>query len=137
MAIKAKKQKRSARERNKFRIRKKIYGSAERPRVSVFKSSKHTYAQVISDEQGKTLASASTLEKEVRDQISVIASSIEGGAKTQSTKSVVAANAVGEVLAKRLQVENIKRVVFDRNGYVYKGRVKAVADGARKGGLDF
>ena len=135
MAIKAKKVKKTARQRTKFRIRKKVFGTEEKPRISVFKSSKHTYAQIISDINGKTLASASTLEKEVLDQISNLASKTEGKAK--STKSIIAANAVGVVLANRCKDKKISQVVFDRNGYVYKGRVQAVADGARQAGLEF
>lgn len=134
MATQAKKVKRSARDRNKFRIRKKIYGTADRPRVSVFRSSKHIYAQVIADQDGGTIVSASTLEKEVMDQIG---SASGEESKSKSTKSVLAANIVGAVLAKRCKEKNISKVVFDRNGFVYKGRVRAVAEGARKEGLDF
>ncbi len=136
MAIKSKKVKRTARQRTKFRIRKTIFGTEEKPRVTVFRSSKHTYAQAIADSGSKTLVSASTLDKEVIDQIATLLASAEGE-KAKSTKSVIAANAVGLVLANRCKEKNISKVVFDRNGYVYKGRVAAVADGARKAGLNF
>jgi large subunit ribosomal protein L18 len=136
MAIKAKKIRHDARTRSKYRIRKKIYGTEDKPRASIFKSGKHTYAQVILDNQEKTLVSASTLDKEVIDSISSVAKeSVHNDAR--STKSVAAAHAVGLVLAKRCLEKNISRVVFDRNGFVYKGRVRAVADGARAGGLQF
>jgi len=138
MAIKAKKVKRTSRERTKFRLRKTIIGTVEKPRVSVFRSSKHTYAQIISDVDGKTLVSASTLDKEVLDQItSLAAKAEESGKKAQSTKSVIAASAVGVVLANRCKDKNITKVVFDRNGFIYKGRIQALADGARSGGLLF
>jgi large subunit ribosomal protein L18 len=136
MAIKSKKVKKSSRQKTKFKIRKTLMGSNERPRISVFRSSKHTYAQIISDIDGKTLVSASTLEKEVLDQIASLAAKAEGK-KAQSAKSVIAASAVGVVLANRCKDKNIVKVVFDRNGFVYKGRVQAVADGARSGGLEF
>ena len=137
MAIQGKKgQKVTGRVRNKIKIRKKISGSDERPRVSVFKSSLHTYAQIISDATAKTMVSASTLEQEVIDEIAKL--NTEGSDRTaKSTKSVLAARAVGVVLARRSKVQKIERVVFDRNGFVFHGRIKAVADGAREGGLDF
>jgi large subunit ribosomal protein L18 len=137
MAIQGKKgQKVTGRVRNKIKIRKKISGSDERPRVSVFKSSLHTYAQVISDATAKTMVSASTLEQEVIDEIAKL--NTEGSDRTsKSTKSVLAARAVGVVLARRSKAQKIERVVFDRNGFVFHGRIKAVADGAREGGLDF
>ena len=137
MAIQGKKgQKVTGRVRNKIKIRKKISGSDERPRVSVFKSSLHTYAQIISDATAKTMVSASTLEQEVIDEIAKL--NTEGSDRTaKSTKSVLAARAVGIVLARRSKVQKIERVVFDRNGFVFHGRIKAVADGAREGGLDF
>ncbi|RIL07996.1 MAG: 50S ribosomal protein L18, partial [Proteobacteria bacterium] len=123
------------RQRKQRRVRKKVQGSTVRPRLSVYKSSQHIYAQVISDENGKTLASASTLDKEVVDQIgSVSAEEVGTTSPSKSTKSAAAAYAVGLVVARRAAGGNIKEVVFDRNGFVYHGRVKAVADGARKGG---
>jgi large subunit ribosomal protein L18 len=136
MAIKSKKGRLSARQRNKFRIRKKVSGSDERPRLSVFKSGQHTYAQIIHDLAGKTVAAASTREKEVVAMISSVPT--EGLASTTSSiKGIRAAIAVGKILADRAKAAGVSKVVFDRNGYVYHGRVKAVADGARQNGLDF
>jgi large subunit ribosomal protein L18 len=102
-------------------LKRVAYG---RPRLSVFRSSKHIYAQVIDDANGVTLASASSLEKEVR-----------GGAKTGA--NVDAAKAVGVRVAERAKEKGVKQVVFDRGGYLYHGRVKALADAAREGGLEF
>ena len=102
----------------KFRIRKNVNGTAERPRLSVFHSNKQIYAQVINDLTGKTLASASSLGLEAMPK------------KEQAAK-------VGELLAEKAQAAGITQVVFDRNGYLYHGRVKELADGARKGGLKF
>ena len=114
----------SARLRRKVRVRKKVVGTDERPRVCVFRSNKHVYAQVISDSQGKTLVSISTLSKELADA-------------AKQSKGVEAAKQVGVALAKVCREKNIKSVVFDRNGFLYHGQVKAVADGAREGGLEF
>lgn len=125
----SKTEKKNPRLRSKLRSRKKLSGSDARPRVSVFRSSKHTYVQLVSDESGKTIASASTLDKEVLALLT--------GDEKGSSKSVTAAKAVGKVLAKKAIEKNIKQVKFDRNGFVYHGRVKAVADGAREAGLDF
>jgi large subunit ribosomal protein L18 len=122
-------ERKNPRARTKMRTRRKLLGSDERPRICVFRSSKHIYAQVISDSTGITLASASTLDKEVASVIS--------SADKASTKSVVAAKAVGALVAKRALGQNVKQVKFDRNGFVYTGRIKAVADGAREAGLDF
>ena len=102
----------------KFRIRKNVNGTAERPRLSVFRSNKQIYAQVINDLTGKTLASASSLGLEAMPKIE------------QAQK-------VGALLAEKAQAAGITQVVFDRNGYLYHGRVKELADGARKGGLKF
>lgn len=107
------------RKKNKARIRKKVDGLADRPRLTVFRSGKHVYAQIVDDSTGKTLASYSTLEGELK------------------TKNIDTAKKVGAELAKRALAKNIKQVVFDRNGFVFHGRVKAVADGAREGGLGF
>ncbi|MCX7655001.1 MAG: 50S ribosomal protein L18 [Treponemataceae bacterium] len=107
--------------KRKIHIRKRIYGTPERPRMSVFKSNRSLYIQVIDDTQGKTLASASTLEKELRN----IKRTVEGAAQ------------LGEIMGKRLLEKNITSVVFDRNGYLYHGIVKAMADGARKAGIQF
>ena len=136
MAIKAKKVKYSSRERNKYRIRKRVYGTGDRPRISVFKSSKHIYAQIISDMTGETLASASTLEKEVIE-VSTQIPKEQAHNDSRSSKSVAAARAVGKVLAKRGLEKNLTEVIFDRNGFIYKGRISAVAEGAREGGLKF
>lgn len=103
------------------RVRSKISGTAECPRLDVFRSLQNIYAQLIDDEAGVTLVAASTTEKDFKDY---------GGNKD-------AANAVGKLLAKRAAEKNIKDVVFDRGGYVYEGRVKALAEGAREGGLNF
>ena len=102
----------------KYRVRKNVNGTAERPRLSVFRSNKQIYAQVINDLEGKTLASASSLGMEAMPK------------KEQAAK-------VGEMIAKNAQEAGISQVVFDRNGYLYHGRVKELADGARKGGLKF
>lgn len=106
------------------RIRNKIMGSAERPRLNVYKSLKHMYAQIINDETGNTLVSASTLEDEVKEGL-------------ESTSNVEAAKRVGKIIAQRALAKGIDKVVFDRSGYIYHGRVKAVAEGAREGGLKF
>jgi len=112
------------RQRRKIRVRKKVRGSDQRPRVCVYRSNKHIYAQVISDSQGKTLAAVSSLSEDLAEQL-------------KKSKGVDAAKQVGVALAKACKEKNITRVVFDRNGFIYHGRVKAVADGAREGGLDF
>jgi len=136
MAIKGKKGKISSRQRTKIRIRRRVSGTDSRPRLSVFKSDRHTYAQIISDIEAKTLVSASTLDSEVLEQLKQLSG--EGAANpSRSTKSVLAARAVGMVLAKRVQAKQVTSVVFDRNGFVFHGRVKAVAEGAREAGLVF
>ncbi len=114
----------AARLRRKRSIRKRISGTAERPRLSVFRSNRHIYAQVIDDVSGNTLATASTLNAELLE------------ANKSEKKSDVAA-LVGKLLAERCLSKNIEAVVFDRNGFIYHGRVKALADGAREGGLRF
>jgi len=101
-------------------IRDSLMGSAVRPRLSVYRSNKHIYAQLIDDFEGRTLASASSLEEEV-----------EGETPTDESR------AVGELMAERAQEKDIEKVVFDRGGYRYHGRVAALAEGAREGGLDF
>ncbi len=108
----------------KKRIRGKITGTADRPRLAVFKSLKHIYAQVIDDKQGVTLVAASTLDKELKDKVKF------GG-------NVEAAKLVGALIADRLKEKKIETVVFDRGGYVYHGRIKALADAARENGLKF
>ena len=112
------------RERRKLRIRKKVNGTAERPRLSVFRSARHIYAQVIDDATGKTLAHASTLSKDLK------------GSLEEDNKSD-AARKVGALIAKICKSKGIDRVVFDRNGYLFHGRIKALAQGARDGGLQF
>ena len=109
------------RQKIKFRIRHKANGTAEMPRLSVFRSNKEIYAQVIDDVKGMTLTAASSL---------------ENGIEKNGTKSDVAAK-VGKLIAERALAAGINNVVFDRNGYLYHGRVKSLADGAREGGLKF
>ena len=113
-----------ARLKRKNRIRKKIHGTPDRPRLSVFRSARHTYAQIIDDLAGVTLASASSLAKPMRSSIKY------GGNKD-------AAKTVGTAIAKQAMDIGVKAICFDRNGYRYHGRVKALADGAREGGLVF
>ena len=113
------------RERRKLRIRKRMSGTVERPRMSVFRSAKHIYAQVINDVSGQTIAHMSTLSKDVK------------GAIGDDDDKKGAATKVGEAIAKALIAKGIKKVVFDRNGYLYHGRIKALADAARKAGLEF
>jgi large subunit ribosomal protein L18 len=111
--------------RRTAKVRRNIrHAAGDRARLSVFRSSKHIYAQVIDDANGRTLASASSLEKEMRD-------SFKTGA------NIEAAKAVGKRVAERASAKGIKQVVFDRGGYLYHGRVRALADAAREGGLDF
>jgi large subunit ribosomal protein L18 len=111
-----------SRAKKKVRIRKKIYGHETRPRLSVFRSARHIYVQVIDDATSKTIAEASTLSVEV-----------SGG----GTGSKAAAKAVGLEIAKRAKAKNIASVVFDRNGFRFHGRIQSLADGAREGGLSF
>ena len=132
MAVMKKKVRYSAREKTKRRIRKRIIGADDRPRLSVFRSAKHLYAQLISDTTGTTLVSASTLDKDVKSQIEKLASD-----KSKSSKSLAAAALVGKILAERSKAKNFTKVVFDRSGFLYHGRIKALADGAREGGLQF
>ncbi len=134
MAIKPKREKMTARQRKKFRIRKRVEGSEERPRITVFRSGKHIYAQAICDVTGKTLASASTLEKDLLSNASSVDRDGLPGNST-SSKSTAAAKAVGVALGKRCLEKNISGAVFDRNGWKYAGRVKALGDGVREAGL--
>jgi large subunit ribosomal protein L18 len=115
---------RSARQRRHRRVRAKIAGTPERPRLNVFRSLGNIYAQVIDDVAGQTLVAASTIDRELRGQL-------EGKSKTD------AARLVGELVAQRAQAAGVRQVVFDRGGYRYHGRVKALADGARAAGLEF
>ncbi|MCX5782307.1 MAG: 50S ribosomal protein L18 [Elusimicrobia bacterium] len=108
----------------KERVRKKISGTKERPRLSVYRGHKHIYAQLIDDEKGHTLAFVSTLSPELKSKLKV-------------TDTIPAAKAVGLAIAKLAQDKGIKKVVFDRRGFAYMGRIKALADAAREGGLEF
>ncbi len=109
----------------RYRIRKRVEGSAARPRLSVFRSSSHIYAQLVDDQRGVTLVAASSREK------GLDVSGIEAKGK------ILTSTAVGRLLAQRAKQAGFSRVAFDRGGYLYHGRVKALADGARAGGLDF
>ncbi len=113
-----------ARKRRQARVRRKVVGTLERPRLCVFRSSKHIYAQIIEDTNGTSLVSASTQNKGVV-------------AGTDYTGNVAAAKAVGIAIAKLALEKDLKEVVFDRNGFIYHGRVKALADAAREAGLEF
>jgi large subunit ribosomal protein L18 len=112
------------RERRKLRIRRKISGTPERPRLTVFRSAKHIYAQVVDDAAGATVAHASTLSRDVRGDVN-------------EASKLDAAKKVGHTIAKLLLAKGIEKVVFDRNGYLYHGRVRALADAAREAGLKF
>jgi large subunit ribosomal protein L18 len=112
------------REKKKIRIRKKIFGTAERPRISVYRSLNQIYAQVIDDTAGKTLFSASSISKEIAEDVK------------EAKGKVAKAALVGELLAKKAKEHGIETAVFDRSGYAYHGRVKAVAEGVRKGGIN-
>jgi large subunit ribosomal protein L18 len=112
------------RQRIHVRLRKRLSGGSQSPRLSVFRSGNHIYAQVVDDARGATLVSASSLDKEVRETLK------NGG-------NIAAAKVVGQVLARRAKKAGIDRLVFDRGGYAYHGRVKALADAARESGLQF
>jgi large subunit ribosomal protein L18 len=116
--------KNKARLKRHLRIRKNVTGTADRPRLSIFRSSKHIYAQLIDDVTGVTIAQASTLDTQLKDSVD------NGG-------NVAAARQVGELVAKRAVEKSIKKVVFDRGGYLYHGRIQALADAAREAGLEF
>ena len=111
--------------KKKARIRKDVSGTAQRPRFTVYRSQKHVYAQIIDDVSGKTLVSASTVAKELKQEVEKLKSPME------------ICKLIGMATAKRALEKNIREVVFDRNGYLYHGRVKAIADGAREAGLKF
>ena len=115
------------RDRIKYRIRKRVQGIDERPRLTVFRSVTHMYVQVVDDMSGRTIASAATTEPAVKGAL----------AKQSTGGNVEGAKAVGKAIAERLLEKGIKRVVFDRNGFLYHGRVKAVAEAAREAGLEF
>jgi large subunit ribosomal protein L18 len=112
-----------ARQRRHLRIRRTVRGTAERPRLSVFRSLSHIYAQVIDDRAGRTLVAASSRDPEIRG-------------RADATKSD-ACKLVGQLIARRARERGIRQVVFDRGGYLYHGRVRSLADGARQGGLEF
>ena len=114
--------KNQARVKRHLRVRKKIEGTTERPRLNIFRSEKHMYAQVIDDVKGVTIAAASTLDKEL---------------KMENGGNVEAARQVGALIAKRAKEKGVDKVVFDRGGYLYHGRVQALADAAREAGLEF
>ncbi len=114
-------EKQKRRLKRKLRIRKRIRGTSDKPRITVYKSNRYTYIQAIDDTKGITIASASNIEKELRE----VKNRVEDVGK------------LGETIAKRLKDKKIETAVFDRNGYVYHGKVKAIADGARKAGLKF
>jgi large subunit ribosomal protein L18 len=106
------------------RVRKKVWGTVERPRLSIFKSDKHIYAQIINDLEGRTLATASSMSKTFRGQ-------------ARFGRNVAGAKLVGSLIAQEALARGIQKVVFDRNGFLYHGRVKALAEAAREGGLEF
>lgn len=116
--------KESARLRRKASIRKKIHGTAERPRLSVFRSAKHIYVQIVNDDLNKTLVAVSTLDEELKKGLG-------GLKKTDRAKSV------GTAIAGKAKAQGISKIVFDRNGFIYHGRVQALADAAREAGLEF
>lgn len=120
----SKKSRAEVRAKKHKRLRHYLAGTADRPRLAVFRSNNHMYAQIIDDTVGNTLASASTLEKAVKDAV-------------DHTNDVAAAACVGKAVAEKALAKGIKTVVFDRGGYVYKGKVKALADAAREAGLEF
>jgi large subunit ribosomal protein L18 len=119
------KAKRERRERAHLRVRKRVRGTPERPRLSVYKSLRFIYAQVIDDDRGVTLAQANSSDPEIREQLG------------KSTAGKEAAKRVGELVARRAKEKGIEKVVFDRGGYVYHGRVQALAEAAREKGLQF
>ncbi|MDC3414626.1 50S ribosomal protein L18 [Aquibacillus sp. 3ASR75-11] len=110
------------RKKRHARVRKNLFGTAERPRLNVYRSNKHIYAQLIDDINGKTVANASTVDNEVN---------------LEATSNVEAAQKVGELIANRAKEKGYTNIVFDRGGYLYHGRVKALADAARSAGLEF
>ena len=121
------KTKEDRRDRIKYRIRRRVRGSVERPRLTVFRSVAHMYVQVVDDATGKTLASASTVE-----------AAVKGALPTKTTGgNVEGAKAIGKAIAERMLEKGVKQAVFDRNGFLYHGRIKAVADAAREAGLEF
>ena len=120
-----KKDRQERRKRIKTKVRKKVFGTPERPRLSVYRSLRHLYAQIIDDTKGVTLVSVSTLSADIRSKLN----GLKG--KTEASKLV------GQVTADKALEKNIKEIVFDRGGFLYHGRIKALAEGAREGGLKF
>jgi len=118
------KERQTARKKRQVRVRRKVQGSQDRPRLCVFRSSKHIYAQIIEDSTGSTLISVSTVSKEL-------------GGDLKTSGNVEAAKLIGKKIAERALAKNITQVVFDRNGFLYHGRIKALADAAREAGLSF
>jgi large subunit ribosomal protein L18 len=112
------------RERRHFRVRKKVYGTAERPRLNIYRSEKHIYAQIINDDLGKTLVAASTIDKDLKGTIAC-------GSNKEAAK------AVGTLIAQKALEQGLKSVTYDRGGFIYHGRVKELAEAAREAGLDF
>ena len=121
------KTKEDRRDRIKHRLRKRVRGSEQRPRLTVYRSVSHIYVQVVDDMTGRTIASASSVEPSLKG---TFAKQAKGG-------NVAGAQAVGKTIAQRLVEKGVKRIVFDRNGFLYHGRIKAVADAAREAGLEF
>lgn len=119
-----KENRKAIREKKHARLRNRISGTAARPRLAVFRSNKHIYAQIIDDDAQTTLAAAGSVEKEIRDAL-------------DHTDDIAAAEKVGEVIAQRAASKGITEVVFDRGGYIYQGKIAALAEAARKAGLDF
>ena len=118
------KERQIARKKRQVRVRRKVQGTQERPRLCVFRSSKHIYAQIIEDSTGSTLVAVSTVSKDVCDDL-------------KASGNVEAAKLIGKKIAERALAKNITQVVFDRNGFLYHGRIKALADAAREAGLSF
>ncbi len=114
----------TVRAKKHLRIRNRFSGTAERPRLAVFRSNNHMYAQVIDDTEGKTLVSAATVEKSVKDAL-------------EKTNDIAAAEYLGKVIAERALEKGVTEVVFDRGGFIYQGKIKALADAAREAGLSF
>ena len=147
----------TGRYRRQARVRKKVKGTSQRPRLSVFRSARHIYAQIIDDATGCTLLAASTLEKAFGEELAVVQQALAKAADeekaaakgkkkgkeepaspaAETRRKLLAARAVGRLIAKKALAGGLTQVVFDRNGFLYHGRVQALADGAREGGLAF
>jgi len=131
-------EKRLARLRRHLRVRKKVWGTAERPRLSIFRSLNHIYAQIIDDDEGKTIVSASSLKIELPSPASDTEENGKGkGKKKAAGKKILRSRAVGKAIAEAAIAKGIKKVRFDRGGYIYHGRISALAEAARKAGLEF